>query len=185
MSGISLQKNIFLPTDFTHIMVDNHIHSTMENRPAHIFIVEPHPLMRGAVASLIDQQEDMEICGQAGNYKEALESPNLWSADLVVLEIAIQDDDGIDLMVELKEKKPSLRFLIFSAQREPFHVLKAYRNGAQGYVIKDYPPHRLIDGIRHVLKGRLFFQDVITQQFLREIPKELREEIDALRKKTE
>jgi DNA-binding NarL/FixJ family response regulator len=156
----------------------------MKNRPAHIFIVEPHPLMRDAAASLINREEDLEICGQSGDYEEALESSRLLTADLVVLEIAIHDDDGIDLMVDLKEKRAFLKFLICSAQREPFHVLKAYRNGAHGYVIKDYPSHRLIDGIRQVLQGNLFFQDAITEQFLREIPKELRKEIDALRKKT-
>ncbi len=119
-------------------------------------MVDDHPVMRLGLSQLIRAEEDLEVCGEASTAREALDYFGSQSADLIILDIALPDKDGVELLKDLRALRPDLAALIVSMHDENLYAERVLRAGAKGYVMKQEAPGNLIKAIRTVLGGNVF-----------------------------
>jgi len=133
---------------------------------ARILIVDDHPLVRTGLASLIEGEPDLEICGQAGSLMEALELAHTSSPDLAIVDLSIPDGSGLELLKRLTTQHPAIKVLICSMHDEMLFAERALAAGAKGYVSKQEATAHIIEAIRQVLRGRLYLSEEMTQRLI-------------------
>ncbi len=120
-----------------------------------ILIVDDHPLVRQGVALLINQADDLEVCGEAESVHEALELLERVEPDLAIVDLTLKDSSGLELIKDIQVRRPNLRVLVLSMRDEGFYAERVLRAGARGYVTKEEGPEKVIEGIRDVLAGKI------------------------------
>ena len=135
-------------------------------KPARVLVVDDHPLIRKGVRALIDGQSDMTSCGEAASANEARVQVDKTRPDIVVVDISLPGNGGIELIRDLQACHPKLPILVLSMHDEMLYAEQAMRAGAKGYVMKQEPPERLLAGLRAVQKGDLFVSQRLTSTML-------------------
>lgn len=138
----------------------------MSGEKIKVLVVDDHPVMREGLSILINQQKDMEVCGEAGSLAEASNLSALAQADAAVIDISLKDGSGIDLIRQIKEKKPGMKVLVYSMHEEALFISRALQAGAGGYVVKSEPPRRVIEALRQVIAGELAVSDDVQKSLL-------------------
>lgn len=137
-----------------------------KKRKSRIFIVDDHPIMRDGIAQLVNQQPDLEICGEASSAPEALEALEDLKPDLMVVDISLAGMDGIELIKIVKKRRSGLPMLVLSMHAEGLYAERAIRAGAKGYVMKHISPETLVEAMRRVLSGKMFLSPEMTERLL-------------------
>lgn len=140
-----------------------------------LLIVDDHPLFREGLKTIIAGGPNFEVVGEAGNGREAMQMIGEKKPDLVLLDIALPDQTGIDMTGEIKRISPKTMVMIVSMHSKVDYIVKAFQAGATGYVVKDSAAERLLQGIEAVLKGEYFLDSSVSHkvvQRLMEFPKE-------------
>lgn len=120
-----------------------------------VYLVEDHPLMRESLATLLRQELDIAICGEADSAKRAEREIAEMNPDLVILDISLNESSGFDLIKSLRTKFPRLKIIVLSMHDEKLYAERCIRSGANGYLMKRESSKRILDAIRDVLAGRL------------------------------
>ncbi|MEW1862341.1 response regulator transcription factor [Streptomyces sp. NBC_00669] len=122
-------------------------------QPVRVLLAEDQGMMRGALALLLNLEDDIEVVAQveAGDriVAEALDA----RPDIALLDIELPGRSGLDAAAELREKLPSCRVLILTTFGRPGYLRRAMEAGAAGFLVKDGPVEQLADAIRKVLRG--------------------------------
>ena len=121
-----------------------------------VLIVDDHPIVRQGLAQLINQEKDLEVCGQAGDAHEALQAIRQFHPDMVIVDIGLGDTSGVELIKDLKVQYPDLPVLTLSMYDEAVYGERALRAGAKGYVMKQEATEKVVTAIRHVLAGEVY-----------------------------
>jgi DNA-binding NarL/FixJ family response regulator len=121
-----------------------------------IFLVDDHPLVRDWLATLLRQQPDFEICGQAEDAREALTAMQADPPDVAIVDLSLKNSSGLDLIKELSERLPATQVIVLSMHEEIFYAERAMRAGARGYVTKRESTHRIVEAVHEVQAGRLY-----------------------------
>ena len=124
-----------------------------DNPSAAIFLVDDHAMVREGLAKVLTQA-GFVICGEAGEIKGTLQHPGLASAGLVVVDLALGDESGVDLLWALQQRQ--IRSLVYSMHEESNIVRKALAAGAQGYVTKREVASCLVAAVHSILAGRQY-----------------------------
>ncbi|MBV9008924.1 MAG: response regulator transcription factor [Verrucomicrobia bacterium] len=132
-----------------------------ESGKRRIFIVDDHPLVREGLANIINQQPDLETCGEAEDSAEALARVAESRPDLALVDISLKNDSGLDLVKKLKAEYQDLAVVVLSMHDETFYAERALRAGASGYVMKRESTTGLLDAIRRALQGSVFLSDTM------------------------
>ncbi|MBX3734327.1 MAG: response regulator transcription factor [Verrucomicrobiae bacterium] len=127
--------------------------------PRRIFLVDDHPLVREWLTTLIEQQEDLVVCGEAGDAPQALQSIERLRPDVVIVDITLPSGSGLELVKDIRCVSPESIPLMLSMHDELTYCERALRAGARGYVSKRDTTRKIITAIREVLQGRLFVSD--------------------------
>jgi DNA-binding NarL/FixJ family response regulator len=122
-----------------------------------VLIVDDHYMVRRGITELLNQQPDLCVCGAVGSAEQALEVADRQSVDLAIIDISLGQIDGIVLTSMLKQKYPQLVVLILSMHDEHVYGPRAQRAGASGFVTKHQAGETLLDAIRQVLNGHMYF----------------------------
>lgn len=132
-----------------------------------ILIVDDHPIVRQGYSQLIGNHSDLEVCGFAPTEDEAMRQIAATDPTLVVVDIKLQDGNGIELIKKIRLQYPDIRMLVISAHDENLFAERALESGAMGYINKQEATGRLIDGIRRVLADEVYLSDQMTKRLLR------------------
>jgi DNA-binding NarL/FixJ family response regulator len=128
----------------------------MKNKPplkTKILLVEDHQIVREGIARLINQEEDMEVCGQASTASEALKQiPNL-KPDLVITDISLSGMNGIEFLKHLKAEHPEVPAVVLSMHDEALYAERALRAGALAFVMKKESSDEVMTAIRKARRG--------------------------------
>jgi DNA-binding NarL/FixJ family response regulator len=130
-------------------------------------VVDDQELVRAGLCAMLENQEGIEIVGQAGDGAEALEQAALRRPDVVVMDIRMPRMDGIEAtrrMTAAGERAP--RVLILTTFDTDEYVYQAMRAGAAGFLLKDSPPARLAEGIRTVAAGEALLAPAVTRRLV-------------------
>ena len=144
---------------------------------ARVLIVDDHPAVREALAMLIGQQSDLEVCGEAADLSEALRLVADTQPDVAVIDISLKTGCGIDLIKRIKDRNDTVRMLVWSTHSESLYAERALRAGALGYVNKDQATDKIVEGIRRVLEGKVYLSDAMVETMLQRTVGEAREEV--------
>ncbi len=135
--------------------------------PARVLLVDDHAIVRHGIGVLLEKQSDLTICGEAGSYKEALESIQRLQPDVAVIDLILRDRSGLDLIRALRQQGVQCPLLVMSMHDEATHAEKSLRAGAQGYVMKEDADEFLVAALRKVLGGEVFVSGQVSSRMLR------------------
>ncbi|GIO98914.1 DNA-binding response regulator [Paenibacillus lautus] len=119
-----------------------------------VLIAEDQRMLRGALASLLDFEDDIDVIGQAGDGNEALSLIALHQPDVCLLDIEMPARSGLEVAEEVKLRGYPSRVIILTTFARPGYFERAVQAGVQGYLLKDEPSERLAEAIRRVMDGR-------------------------------
>jgi DNA-binding NarL/FixJ family response regulator len=131
-----------------------------------ILIVDDHPMMREGLAQLIGSQQDMTVCGEAGNAHEALEKVRLLKPSLVLADITLPGRDGLELIKDIQALEAGVSVLVLSMHDESLYAERVLRAGGRGYVMKQEGGKRIMEAIRQVSAGHIFVSEKMSAKIL-------------------
>jgi DNA-binding NarL/FixJ family response regulator len=137
-----------------------------QKKPARIFIVDDHPLIRRGMHHLFAEESTFQICGEAASSSKSLAAIKRCSPDLVILDINLTDGSGLDLIEGILRQRPQLPILVCSVYEERFFAERALRAGARGYVSKLEAAEHLVKAVRKILAGKLYLSSALTERLL-------------------
>ncbi len=129
------------------------------NRARRVLIVDDHPIVRQGLRQLIDQEDDLKVCGEAADVKEAHAALQQTQPNVVVLDLSLRGSNGIDLIKDIRSKYGQLPVLVCSMHDESIYAERLLRAGANGYIMKEATADQLLAALRQVLAGELYVNE--------------------------
>ena len=134
-------------------------------RKLKVLLVDDHPMVREWLTSLIEQQPDMSVCGEADNITDAVKVFKTASPDIAVVDLSLKEASGLELVKTIKARWPNVGIVVLSMHEEEIYAERAIRAGARGYVMKRESTKRIITAIHEVHAGRLCVSDQMAASF--------------------
>lgn len=134
-----------------------------------VMVVDQHRVACAGLASLINRCNDLEVCAIASTRNACFRCMQTITPDIVVMEIALNDIDGIELIRHFARMLPQTSVLVFSVLAEPAYAPRAYKAGARGFLPKTATPEQLLGTMRRILAGDLVFPGSIARTAALEI----------------
>jgi len=145
-----------------------------------ILLADDHPLVRQGFKMILAAQPDMEIVGEAGNGREALESAGQLQPDVVVMDVAMPELNGIEATRRLADVSPRTRVLALSMHKDSVYVREILRAGARGYLLKDAIASDLLAAVRAVARGEGYLSPGVSDAVLNDYRRHVTDPIDLL-----
>lgn len=139
-----------------------------KNRAKRILIIDDHRVMAQGLSILLKNEKNLEVCGSASSYKEALHAIEEKQPDAVLVDLNLGDGNGLDLVREISRSHPHILSLILSSQDENIFAGRCIRAGAKGYLMKESSFDTIIAAIKKVMDGELYLSDNIKQQIVQQ-----------------
>ncbi len=129
-----------------------------------VAIVDDHAILRAGLRQLLAQHVDLRVVAECAQAREIMEVVREGTADVVLLDIAMPEQNGVDLLRAIKAREPDLPVLMLSAYPEEHYATTLLRMGAAGYLTKDCDPQEIVEAIRTVAAGRRYITSGVAQQ---------------------
>lgn len=126
-----------------------------------ILLVDDHPLVREWLANLINQQTDLQVCGEASNAATALAAIGTTKPQVAVVDIMLEGGSGIELIKNIRALHPSVIVVVLSMHDEKLYAERALRAGARGYIMKREATKKVLLALRCVLAGKLYVSEAV------------------------
>jgi len=117
-----------------------------------VLLVDDHQIIREGLRRMLELEDDIEVVGEAGTVEDALTQAELFSPDIVLMDIKMPERDGIEATRRMKEKQPACNIIMLTLYEE--YIAEAIEAGAVGYLLKDVKRDELVRAIRAVQRGR-------------------------------
>ena len=131
-----------------------------------IVLADDHVLMRHGLRLLLERQPDFQVVGEAADGRETVEICDAQKPDVLVLDIAMPNLNGIEAARQVAAKLPQTAIVILSMHADESYVLRALKAGARGYLLKDSAEADLINAIRSVKEGKAFLSPAISKMLV-------------------
>jgi DNA-binding NarL/FixJ family response regulator len=149
-------------------------------RKTRILLADDHAVVRQGFKMLLGAQPDMEIVGEASNGREAVESAETLRPDVVIMDVAMPELNGIEATRRLAASAPHTRVIALSMHKDSVYVREILRAGARGYLLKDSGAEDLVSAIRAVAKGESYLSPAVSNAVLDDYRKHVTNPIDLL-----
>jgi two-component system response regulator NreC len=118
-----------------------------------VVLVDVHAVVRSGIRLLLDGQDDIEVIGEAGNGKDAIFRARALKPDVILLDVVMPGESGIEVLPTLLKESPETKVLVLSMQDDPRYVREAFAVGAHGYVLKEAADEEVVSAIREIARG--------------------------------
>jgi len=148
-----------------------------------LLLVDDHIVFREGIGALLNMEDDMQVVGEASRGEEALRLAAELQPDVILLDIAMPDMDGVEICQRLKRSLPNAAVLVLSAFDTEEAVTAALTAGASGYVVKTISHQRLVEGIRAIARGEMLLSPTVAAKVVQQLAhtrQEKEREADAL-----
>jgi two-component system response regulator NreC len=146
-----------------------------------VLIVDDHAVVRSGLHLLLDAESDIEVVGEAGDVKEAVFEAREKKPDVVLMDVVMPGQSGIEGVPQLLKETPSVKVLILSMQDDPRYVREAFASGASGYVLKEAADAEVVAAVREVAGGGRYVHPALGARLVAaEADARAREEADPL-----
>jgi len=134
-----------------------------------IIIVDDHVLFREGLASIFQQESDIEVIDLVGNVKDAIDSVTRLKPDIVLLDFSLPDGTGADAAQKITQETPDCKIIFLTMSDTDESLFAAIRSGAKGYLLKNMSPSKLISSLRSVQRGESALSRSMTLRLMREL----------------
>ena len=128
-----------------------------------VLIADDHAIVRGGIRRMLEDQEDIQIVGEAADGQGAIQRVLETAPDVILLDISMPGMDGLDATKQLKAIDPNVRILILTMHAEEQYAPRLMRAGAMGYVTKNAAPEELTKAIQVIHSGRRFISPTLAE----------------------
>jgi len=129
-------------------------------------VVDDHPVFRKGLVALLESNPRYRVCGQAGTAEEAREIFRTADPDIVLVDISLNRQNGLDLVRSFKASRPEIPSLIISMHDESLYAERALKAGARGYVMKQEASTVMLQAIETVLSGKIHLSPSMQERLL-------------------
>ena len=127
-------------------------------------IVDAHAIVRSGLRQFLSEHVDLRVTGEANNGREALELARGGEVDVMLMDISMPDQGGVEALAAIKARFPDLAVLILSGFPEAHYATTLLRQGASGYLNKGCDPEEIVTAIRTVARGRKYITPAVAEQ---------------------
>jgi two-component system, NarL family, response regulator NreC len=145
-----------------------------------ILLADDHAVVRQGFKMILGAQPDMEIVGEAGNGRDAVELAEKLRPEVVVMDVAMPELNGIEATRRITEAAPHTRVLALSMHKDSVYVRETLRAGARGYLLKDSPAGELLTAVRAVASGQGYLSPEVSNAVLDDYRRHVSNPIDLL-----
>lgn len=128
-----------------------------------IAIIDDHAIVRTGLRQYFSEQVDLKVTGEAANGREALDLVRAGDVDVLVMDLSMPDQSGVDALAAIRARAPDLPVLILSGFPEEHYALTLLRQGASGYLNKECDPEEIVKAIRTVFRGRKYITPTVAE----------------------
>ena len=126
-------------------------------------IVDDHAIVRTGLRQYLSEHVDLRVTGEAANGREALELARSGDVDVLLMDLSMPDQGGVEALAAIKARFPDLAVLILSAYPETHYATTLLRHGASGYLNKDCDPKEIVSAIQTVARGRRYITPAVAE----------------------
>jgi DNA-binding NarL/FixJ family response regulator len=152
----------------------------MTPKKMRILLADDHAVVRQGFGRILAAQSDMEVIGEAGNGREAVELAEQLKPDVVVMDVSMPELNGIEATRRLMKAAPRTRVLALSMHKDSVYVREILRAGAQGFLLKDANDLDLLAAVRAVGQGQGYISPSVSEAVLSDYRKHVSDPIDLL-----
>ena len=134
-----------------------------------VLIVDDHPLFREGLKSLLARHSGFEVIGEAGNGSKGLKKAKKLRPDLVIMDISLPDQSGIEVTSKIRSLLPETRVIVLSMHTKIDYITEAFRKGATGYVVKESATEKLMECLELVSKGEYFVDSSLSHRVVKSL----------------
>jgi two-component system response regulator NreC len=116
-------------------------------------VVDDHAVGRAGIKRLLEREDDIDVVGEAGNARDAVFNARALKPDVILLDVVMPGQSGIEILPSLLKESPETRVLVLSMQDDPSYVREAFAAGAAGYVLKEAADEEVVAAVREVANG--------------------------------
>lgn len=128
-----------------------------------VVIADDHVIVRSGLRRYFADQVDLKVTGEAANGREALDLVRKGEVDVLLMDLSMPDQSGIDALAAIKARAPDLPVLILSGFPEEHYATTLLRHGASGYLNKECDPEEIVKAIRTVFRGRKYITPAVAE----------------------
>jgi DNA-binding NarL/FixJ family response regulator len=144
--------------------------------PIRILLADDHGIVRRGLHYLLERSPGMQVIGEAADGREAVRLAEETSPDVVIMDIAMPNLNGIEATAQIVKKNPKAGVIILSMHSDEAYLVRALSAGARGYLLKDSAEADLIRAVQAVSQGRPFFSPAISRTLLEDYVRRLQQE---------
>jgi two-component system, NarL family, response regulator NreC len=148
-----------------------------------ILLADDHTILRQGLKLILSSQPDLEVVGEAANGHEVVQLAQELRPDIVLLDVAMPELNGIDATRRMMETNPRLRILVLSMHKEAVYVREILRAGARGYLLKDVIDTELLNAVRSVARGDGYVSPAVSSALLSDYRQNIHDPINLLTKR--
>jgi len=130
-----------------------------------VFIADDHYIVRRGLKQILSSEEDISVAGEATDFEEIIRNIENTEWDILILDIALPGKNGLDALINIKNKHPESKVLVLSMYKDEEIVLRAFRTGANGYLNKDSAPEELVTAIRDIINGKRYIGSTLNIEY--------------------
>ncbi len=128
-----------------------------------VLLVDDHRLIRKAISTLLSNEDEIDTVWEASNANGCFQLMEMESPDIVLMDISLDDIDGITITKELLQKHPQLKVIILSMHMEENYIKQSIKAGAKGYILKNSPHEDLVNAVFEVAQGGQYFAQEVSK----------------------
>ena len=132
-----------------------------KRRVRRVLIVDDHPIVRQGLCRVMDNEEDLSVCGEAETVRDARAAIKDLSPDVMIADISLKQGDGIELVRDVRAHYPQLPILVLSMHDETIYAERMLAAGANGYIMKQAASEQFLIALRRVLDGGIYVSEAV------------------------
>lgn len=148
---------------------------SVDSQQLNIFLVDDHRIVTDGLTRLIEVEPDLRVCGTASDMAAARIGIAASRPDIVVLDLALGRESGLELIPDLLRGVPDLKILVLSMYDEHVYAERVLKAGALGFIMKEEAAERILEAIRQVSQGKVFLSESMTSRVVQRAAGHVRE----------
>lgn len=136
------------------------------SRAIRVAVVDDHEIVRHGLTALLHDHDDIVVVGEAGNANEALELTDRTKPDVVIMDVRLDRDSGIELTREIRDRRPATQVIMLTSYADDEALFASIMAGAAGYLLKQIRRLDLLKAVRNVARGQSLLDPAVTASVL-------------------